>query len=162
MLVDNASSGTGTFAAGDPISGEILDNEHLEALARTLAHFHRLTKRGRSGREIMARVRANGRALLAAYRSTARAIADQRSILPAAEWLVDNFHVVDEQLREIHDDLSSGFYRGLPKLATGPLQGYPRVLALVWAYVEHTDSRFEPDSLRRFVRAYQEVEPLRI
>ena len=110
----------------------------------------------------MARVKANGRALVAAYRTTARSIADQRAILPAAEWLVDNFHVVDEQLREIRDDLPAGFYRGLPKLANGPLQGYPRVLALVWSYIEHTDSLFDPESMRRFVRAYESAQPLRI
>ena len=31
----------------------------------------------------------------------ARAIKDERSITPAAEWLVDNFHIVDEQIREM-------------------------------------------------------------
>ena len=51
-------------------------------------------------------------------------------ITPAAEWLVDNYHIVDEQLREIHDDLPSGYYRELPKLAEGHLQGYPRVFGL--------------------------------
>ena len=54
------------------------------------------------------------------------------------------------------------YYRELPKLADGHLAGYPRVLGLAWAYIAHTDSRFDPDSLRRMVRAYQEVEPLTI
>ena len=84
------------------------------------------------------------------------------SITPAAEWLVDNFHIVDEQLREIQDDLPPGFYRELPQLAAGPLQGYPRVFGLAWAFVAHTDSRFDPETLRRFVRAYQRVQPLTI
>ena len=83
-------------------------------------------------------------------------------ITPAAEWLVDNYHIVDEQLREIHDDLPSGYYRELPKLAEGHLQGYPRVYGLAWAFVAHTDSRFDPEMLRRFVRAYQRVQPLTI
>ena len=51
------------------------------------------------------------------YRILARAIKDERSITPAAEWLVDNFHIVDEQLREIRDDLPPDYYRELPKLA---------------------------------------------
>ena len=54
------------------------------------------------------------------------------------------------------------YYRELPKLADGHLDGYPRVLGLAWAYIAHTDSRFDPESLRRMVRAYQEVEPLTI
>ena len=75
----------------------------------------------------------------------ANAIREERAITPAAEWLVDNFHVVDEQLREIRDDLPAGFYRELPKLAEGPLAGYPRVYGIAWAFVAHTDSRFDPE-----------------
>ena len=41
-------------------------------------------------------------------------------------------------------------------------QGYPRVVGLAWAYVAHTDSRFDAESLHRFVDAYQRVEPLTI
>ena len=55
-----------------------------------------------------------------------------------------------------------GFYRELPKLAEGPLAGYPRVYGIAWAFVAHTDSRFDPETLRRFVRAYQRVQPLTI
>ena len=55
-----------------------------------------------------------------------------------------------------------GYYRELPKLAEGHLEGYPRVFGLAWAFVAHTDSRFDPEMLRRFVRAYQRVQPLTI
>ena len=92
----------------------------------------------------------------------AQAIEEERAITPAAEWLVDNFTIVDEQVREIRDDLPADYYRELPKLAEGHLAGYPRVLGLAWAYVAHTDSRFDPETLRRMVRAYQQVEPLTI
>jgi cyclic beta-1,2-glucan synthetase len=111
---------------------------------------------------LLARVEDNGRVLRESYRVIANAIREERAITPAAEWLVDNFHVVDEQLREIRDDLPSGFYRELPKLADGPLAGYPRVYGIAWAFVAHTDSRFDPEALRRFVHAYQRVQPLTI
>src|SRR6185503_7715215 len=52
--------------------------------------------------------------------------------------------------------------RELPKLVEGPLAGYPRVYGIAWAFVAHTDSRLDPESLRRFVRAYQRVQPLTI
>src|SRR5262249_10242948 len=90
------------------------------------------------------------------------AIREERVVSPAAEWLVDNFHIVDEQVREIRDHLPSGFYRELPKLAEKHLAGYPRVLGIAWAFVAHTDSRFDIEALRRFVRAYQRVQPLQI
>lgn len=83
-------------------------------------------------------------------------------MVPAAEWLLDNYHVVEEQIREIRDDLPPGYYRQLPKLASGPFAGYPRVFGLAWAFVAHTDSHLDLELLRRFIAAYQRVQPLSI
>jgi cyclic beta-1,2-glucan synthetase len=147
---------------GEPIVAELFSAERLEQHAESLAAAQTITREPRRGRAIRPRIAQNGRVLVESYRVLAGAIKEERSITPAAEWLVDNFHIVDEQLREIRDDLPADYYRELPKLGEGHLEGYPRVLGLVWAYVAHTDSRFDPDSLRRMVRAYQRVEPLTI
>ena len=142
------------------ILAELFSVERLEQHAQTLAAAQRVTDSPRRGRAAGPRIAENGRVLIEAYGVLAQAIKDEQSITPAAEWLLDNFHIVDEQLREIRDDLPPDYYRELPKLAEGHLAGYPRVLGITWAYIAHTDSRFEPESLRRMVRAYQGVEPL--
>jgi cyclic beta-1,2-glucan synthetase len=85
-----------------------------------------------------------------------------RDVVPAAEWLLDNYHLVEAQIREIRNDLPPGYYRQLPKLAEGPFAGYPRVFGLAWALVAHTDSHFDPVILRRFIAAYQRIQPLTI
>ena len=144
----------------DPIRAELFGIERLEQHAESLAVAQRVMRQSGRGRRLLSRVDHNGRVLRESYRVIANAIREERAITPAAEWLVDNFHVVDEQLREIRADLPPGFYRELPKLAEGPLAGYPRVYGIAWAFVAHTDSRLDPESLRRFVRAYQRVQPL--
>jgi cyclic beta-1,2-glucan glucanotransferase len=146
----------------EPIRSELFSLERLEQHAESLAAAQTVTEEMSRGRPLIPRVLDNGRVLLNSYRSIARAIQDEHAITPAAEWLVDNFHIVDEQLREIKDDLPAGYYRKLPKLASGHLQGYPRVFGVAWAFVAHTDSRFDPEALRRFVAAYQRVQPLSI
>src|SRR5712692_4234193 len=146
----------------EPIRAELFSVERLEKHAETLAASQIVTTQSGQGRPVTPRVLENGRALLESYRAIARAIQQEHAITPAAEWLVDNFHIVDEQLREIRDDLPPGFYRQLPKLASGHLQGYPRVFGVAWAFVAHTDSRFDPEVLHRFVTAYQRVQPLTI
>ena len=146
----------------DPIRAELFGIERLEQHAESLAAAQGVMRRSGRGRRLLQRVDHNGRVLRDSYRVIANAIREERAITPAAEWLVDNFHVVDEQLREIRDDLPPGFYRELPKLVDGPLAGYPRVYGIAWAFVAHTDSRLDPESLRRFVRAYQRVQPLTI
>ena len=145
-----------------PIRAELFGVERLEHHAESLAKAQPVATTRRAAHPLLARVRENGRVLDATYRELGRIVRDKQSITPAAEWLVDNHHVVDEQIREIRDDLPPGFYRELPKLAEGPLAGHPRVYGLAWAYVAHTDSRLDVETLRRFVRAYQRVAPLRI
>jgi len=146
----------------EPIRAELFSLERLEQHAESLAAAQIVTIEESRGRPLLPRVLENGRVLLDSYRAIARAIQHEHTITPAAEWLVDNFHIVDEQLREIRDDLPIGYYRKLPKLASGHLEGYPRVYGVAWAFVAHTDSRFEPEVLRRFVAAYQRVQPLTI
>ncbi|MGZ3661623.1 MAG: glucoamylase family protein, partial [Bdellovibrionota bacterium] len=65
-------------------------------------------------------------------------------------------------LRDVHDNLPPKYYRQLPKLANGPLRDFPRVYGIAWAYVAHTDSRLDPDTLICFLKAYQRVQPLTI
>ncbi len=106
------------------------------------------------------RLADNGAALLGAYRVIAKSIDERQAITPAAEWLVDNYYLVERQIREIRSALPPGYYRQLPKLADGPFKGFPRVFGLAWAFVAHTDSRFDADMLCRLVCAYQDVQPL--
>ena len=119
-------------------------------------------RRPESGRRLDRRLKDNRRALLNAYRGVEKAVRDERHITPADEWLLDNFYVAQEQIRQVRDDLPRGFYRGLPKLAEGHLEGYPRVLGIAWAFVAHTDSRIDREVLLRFLAAYQRVQPLTI
>ncbi|HVB56534.1 MAG TPA: glucoamylase family protein [Candidatus Acidoferrales bacterium] len=146
----------------EPIRAELFSVERLEQHAESLAAAQTVDPELTKGRPLTPRVAENGRVLREAYRSLAEAIQKDHAITPAAEWLVDNFHIVDEQLREIREDLPPGFYRKLPKLSSGPLEGYARVFGVAWAFVAHTDSRFDPEVLGRFVKAYQRVQPLTI
>ena len=160
-IIEQLSPGT-HWSDDQILREEIFSVERLEEHARTSRPPSRHRIDTRLGRSLGTRLRSNEKALLAAYRWIAKAVDEGRSITPAAEWVLDNYHVVEEQIREIREDLPPQFYRQLPKLAAGPFAGLPRVFGIAWAFVAHTDSRFEPETLRRFVRAYQSVEPLTI
>jgi cyclic beta-1,2-glucan synthetase len=146
----------------DPIRAELFSIERLEEHAVSLATAQQVTTRPISRRSLAARLKDNESVLLAAYRDIAATVAAGSVITPAAEWLLDNYHLVEEQIREIRQDLPPSFYRLLPKLAAGPLRGHPRVFGLAWAFIAHTDSRFDPEALRCFLRAYQRIQPLTI
>ncbi|MCJ7627032.1 MAG: hypothetical protein MUO50_01470, partial [Longimicrobiales bacterium] len=146
----------------EPIRAELFGIERLEQHAQSLAEAQGAAAEPFKGRNLLPRVRENAQVLLAGYRDVADTVREKSEITPAAEWLLDNFHIVEEQIRGIRDHLPGGYYRLLPKIATGHLAGYPRVYGLAWAYVAHTDSRFELETLQRFVSAYQRGQPLTI
>ena len=144
------------------IREELFSIERLEQHAASLARAQSVTNRPPARRSLNIRLSDNESVLLDAYRSIAAAVSEGGSITPAAEWLLDNYHLVEEQIRKIQSDLPPSFYRQLPKLADGPFIGYPRVFGMAWACIAHSDSRFDVETLRRFVRAYQLIQPLTI
>jgi cyclic beta-1,2-glucan synthetase len=145
-----------------PIRAELFGVERLERHAESLAAAQHVASRPTKDNRLERRLRDNERALRKAYVATMAGTRDARSITPAADWLVDNFHVLQEQVRAIRIDLPPGFHKQLPRLIDGPFHGYPRVFGLAWAFVAHTDSRFDPEMLCRFLHAYQRVQALTI
>src|ERR1700752_2051832 len=144
-----------------PFQAEFFSVERLEQYAQTLAAEHKtVTRGGPTG--FRPRLEDNGRKLEAAYKVLVEALRQGHAISPAAEWLVDNYHIVEKQLREIRQDLPRSYYHELPKLAQGELEGYPRIYAVALALIAHTDSRLDTNTLQRFITAYQTVAPLSI
>jgi cyclic beta-1,2-glucan synthetase len=145
-----------------PIREELFSAERLEEHARSLAVAQTVTPKPTKGRPLSGRLADNGTVLLQAYRTISRSISEGRAITPAAEWLADNYYLVEREIHEIRTALPPGYYRQLPKLLDGPFMGYPRVFGIAWAFVAHTDSHFDTELLCGFVRAYQAVQPLTI
>jgi cyclic beta-1,2-glucan synthetase len=152
---------------GRPIStnrfhAEIFSVERLEQYAAILAKTQEAARTNSTAISLHARLRDNSAVLSSAYQTLRTRIRRAKAVTPAADWLVDNYYIVDEHIRMIRRDLPAGFYRQLPKLATGHLRGYPRVYGIAWAIVAHTDNSFDVETLYRFCRAYQRVQPLTI
>lgn len=145
-----------------PVRQELFGGERLEQHARSLAEAQTTTSRPQAVPSLHARLRENANVLQLACKASAEELETGQGQVPAAKWLLDNYHLVETQIREIRNDLPPGYYRQLPKLADGPFAGYPRVFGLAWAFVAHTDSHFDPEILERFIVAYQSVQPLTI
>ena len=102
---------------------ELFGVERLEEHARSLAAAQPVSKGLVRGGRLADRLAENAAFLLEATRALAASAADGHHATPAAEWLADNYHLVDMQIREIGIDLPPGFYVQLPKLAAGPFNG---------------------------------------
>lgn len=145
----------------EPIRGEIFGQERLEAHARQLASACVLQPPRCENSPLLRRFGENARVLIEAH---ARILGDESPRRDErdldAEWLADNYHIVDDVLREIRQDLPQGYDQELPKLAGGPGHGYPRVYAVALALVVHTDSELDEARITRYVQAFQDLVPL--
>ncbi len=150
------------FDQSELISSEIFGLDRFRQHARSLAESQKLATAPQRVVSIIYRLDENADALLHAYRDGCTAAAQGKIVTPAGEWLIDNYSLIEEQIRQTRADLPAEFYRQLPKLADGPLAGHPRIFGLVWAYVAHNDSQFDPATLQDFVNEYQNIQPLTI
>jgi cellobiose phosphorylase len=157
----------GGRAAGKPFTSEpalraeLFSIEQMEQHGVRLASAHRLAP-GRLPDQLLSRLAANERMLIATCERLTTAVQASRRITPAAEWLLDNFYLVEEQIRTARRHLPKGYSRELPGLSQGTSSGLPRVYDIALETIAHGDGRVDPDSLSRFVAAYQTVTPLRL
>ncbi len=152
------------YRLAGPIRGELLGAEHLAERARTVAARQRLApaRRGPRPARLLDRLNATRRILDSAHARLASASLHGTDIGPAGEWLLDNYHVVQEHVHEVHESLPRDYYRELPELASGPLAGYPRVYELVITLISHTEGRLDAENVDWFVDAFQERTVLSI
>jgi cyclic beta-1,2-glucan synthetase len=157
MIMENTTK----LKSNQPIRGVIFSLENLETHAQWLAQEQQkiITERGGSLRP---RLRDNARVLKNIYLQLDKAVAKKSAITPAAEWLLDNFYIIENQTHELQRSLTSHFERSLPKLSQGDFAGLPRAFSLAWELVEHMDSQLDLTILTTFLKGYQRIEPLKI
>jgi cyclic beta-1,2-glucan synthetase len=138
-----------------------LELSHLEALAIKLAQEQPPSSR-RLGRKptLIDRMDELEEKLEIAYERFVNAAEEELATSHAGEWMLDNIFIVRQAFRLIREDMPKGFYHQLPKLASGPLEGYPRIYRLTKALVNQPDTQLGIENIQRFVAAYQEVTSL--
>ncbi|NDP63959.1 glucoamylase family protein [Polaromonas sp.] len=151
-------------SAEPPIRAELFGIQRFEEHGCSLAQAQVVETDAQSLRHtpFFPRVDENLAALRIAYDYVALTSHSGHYTTPAAEWLLDNFPLIEAQLQQIREGVPRRFYARLPKLAAPPLRGLPRVYGIAWAYVAHTDSVLNPEVFTAFLNAYQRCSELRL
>lgn len=152
----------GDKIAGLPIREDLFAADELFLLGQRMRSGAPIQLSSWDGFDFPARANDNAKRLLSNYRSTARAAESRDLITPAAEWLLDNHHMVESHARQIVRDLPAKFYNQLPTILLEDGQKVPRSLALAWVFVAHTNSNFDVAAFTALVQGFQTSQVLDI
>jgi cyclic beta-1,2-glucan synthetase len=146
-----------------PLRDELFSIDQLDRHAKTLAAWHEVTVGPSRGPDfLLPRLSTNEAILRKAYGLVADAVKRGRRITPAAEWFIDNYHLIEDQVRMARRHLPRGYSRELPQLINGPYKGYPRAYAIALELISHVDGRVDAEGLRAFVTSYQSIAQLQL
>ncbi len=148
------------YAGGEPpLRSELFSGDQMELHGKTLAGLHQLSP-GHAPDQLLSRLAENEGVLIGVRDLLAEAVKANRRITPAGEWLLDNFYLIEEQIRMAKRHLPKGYSQELPCILNGSTAGLPRVYDIALETISHGDGRVDPGSLRSFVAAYQTVTAL--
>jgi cyclic beta-1,2-glucan glucanotransferase len=144
-----------------PLRSELFSADQMESYGKTLAHKHEVTT-DRAPNKLLKRLADNEDVLVEVHDLMTEAVKANSRIIPAGEWLLDNFYLILEQIRTGKKHLPKGYSEDLPKLLNGPSAGLPRVYDLAIEIISHSDGRVDIKSLSNFIAAYQTVTKLKL
>ncbi|HXY78991.1 MAG TPA: hypothetical protein VEH47_09270, partial [Candidatus Acidoferrales bacterium] len=144
-----------------PLRSELFSADQMRQHGKALAGSHQVSPGGAPNR-LLARLAENEGVLLGVRELLTAAVKTNRRIMPAGEWLLDNFYLIEEQIRMSEKHLPRAYSRELPRLLNGPSSGLPRVYDIALETISHGDGRLDPESLSSFVASYQTVTALNL
>ncbi len=138
-----------------PWRAEVLSRDEIGNLAAELAQQHKGATAIIPGRRLLHQYRHNRSTLERVYRNLSDAATKGEALTAGAEWLLDNYHVVERHAAAIKKYLPIGYYKTLPKFTSGELKGFPRVYTLALEFIIHTDAVVQPQFAAHFIESYQ-------
>lgn len=149
-----------TFSANDPAGessprSELFSTVQMERYGQKLARTHKVSP-DKHPYYLLKRLGDNEAIITQnCYELNA---GKKTSIMPAGEWLLDNYYLIEEQIRTVRQHLPKSFGKGLPSLVS-PLN-CPRIYHIASEAIAHGDGRWDAASLTSYLAAYQQVTPL--
>ncbi len=144
-----------------PLRSELFSTEQMDLHAQHLASIHSINYE-HSTEKLLTRLADNETILFHVNELLQRSIKEKKPISPAGEWLLDNFYLIEEEIRIGQRYLPKGYSKGLPKLNSGPLAGFPRVYDIAIEIISHSDGHVDIYSLSNFITSYQKINHLTI
>ena len=155
------NSSNQSYLHEEPLRAELFSSDQMERFGKTLAGSHKLSKKPAKD-HLLGRLANNEIVLHRVRKLINNSIKIKNQISPAAEWLIDNFYLVEEHIRIAKKHFPKRYSEDLPQLSDNASAGLTRIYDLVLKIISHSDGRIDIESLSSFVNAYQSVTNLKL
>ncbi|MBV8802035.1 MAG: cyclic beta 1-2 glucan synthetase, partial [Gammaproteobacteria bacterium] len=139
------------------LSTEIYSGHQIYRHGIDLAHSHRAIKSIRTN-ILLDKLTIYEKNLTRAYQILSTMVISE-DVSPASVWLLDNFYLIQEQIKIIHINLPKNYSQYFPQVIHAT-PGFPRIYDILEKTIEHGDGRWDAENLNTFLAGYQTVTPL--
>lgn len=145
----------------EPLREELFSSEQMERYGKSLALKHKLSnKKGKD--YLLKRLSDNENMLQEVRKLLTESIQNKDEVTPAGEWLLDNFYLIEEQIRLAKTHFPKNYSEDLPLLTDGTSAFETRSYDIVLKFISHSDGRIDIESLGSFLNSYQSVTYLKL
>ena len=130
-------------------------NEELVEHGKKVAIEHSVSKKQNFLNWPVPRMNENYAYIKSVYKDLNDDVQKKGTVPPAAEWLLDNFYIIEDLVKGLRRDITKKNYFKLPKIVTGPLKGHARIYAVAEELVDHTNGQIDEKILAVYLKGYQ-------
>ncbi len=142
------------------IEGAILDEEQLKAHMEKIAIQHTLKNKSNKSTYPVPQMLENYAKIKNVYNLLNEHIKLEISIHPAGEWILDNFYIIEETVRQIEKEMTIKKYTNFLGIQNGKYAGFARIYVLATEIVAYTDNKIDGENLEKYLQAYQTKKTL--
>ena len=142
------------------IEGAILDEEQLKKHMEKIAIQHTLKSKSDKNTYPIPQMLTNYGLIKSTYNLLNEHIKLGINIHPAGEWILDNFYIVEESVRQIEKEITLKKYTNFVGIQNGKYTGFARIYVLANEIVAYTDNRITGENLEKYLQAYQTKKTL--
>ena len=142
------------------IEGAILDEEQLKKHMEKIAIQHTLKQKSDKSTYPIPQMLTNYGLIKSTYNLLNEHIKLGINIHPAGEWILDNFYIVEESVRQIEKEITLKKYTNFVGIQNGKYTGFARIYVLATEIVAYTDNRINGENLEKYLQAYQTKKTL--
>lgn len=132
-----------------------ISRENLEKHASEISGHYSEVKKTNCRRKLIRSLHRSYKSILRGYEYFDKDVSDRREMPPAAEWILDNFYLIEKEYKDITHNMPASYYKNLPVISKGIMKGYPRIYHIAAELISHTDGRIDEDTIDIFIDSYQ-------